>query len=109
MKDSDLVRLKLKQGVLASLNDCLQTVRRLSLTALNAAARNKPGLIRDHLASLLPLLYAETAQKPELIHVVDMGPWKHRVDDGLETRKIAFETMYTIVSRFIYRQALLQC
>jgi len=36
-------------------------------------------------------------QKPELIHVVDMGPWKHRVDDGLETRKIAFETMYTIL------------
>lgn len=76
-----------------------QTVRRLSLTALNAAARNKPTLIRDHLSTLLPLLYGETKQKPELIKVVDMGPWKHRVDDGLEARKTAFETMYTIVSR----------
>jgi len=26
-----------------------------------------------------------------------MGPWKHRVDDGLEARKTAYETMYTIL------------
>lgn len=79
-------------------------MRKLSLTALNAAARHKPALIRDHLVTLLPLLYAETVQKPELIHVVDMGPWKHRVDDGLETRKIAFETMYTIVGELTSRR-----
>lgn len=27
-----------------------------------------------------------------------MGPWKQIFDDGLETRKTAFETMYTLVS-----------
>ena len=26
-----------------------------------------------------------------------MGPWTHKVDDGLETRKTAYETMYTLV------------
>lgn len=76
----------------------LQAVRRLTLSTLNAAARNKPHLVRDHLSGLMPLLYQETSQKPELIRIVEMGPWKHRVDDGLEARKTAYETMYTIVS-----------
>jgi cullin-associated NEDD8-dissociated protein 1 len=26
-----------------------------------------------------------------------MGPWTHQVDDGLEARKTAYETMYTLV------------
>jgi cullin-associated NEDD8-dissociated protein 1 len=29
-----------------------------------------------------------------------MGPWQHKVDDGLEARKTAYETMYTLVSTF---------
>ena len=29
-----------------------------------------------------------------------MGPWTHKVDDGLETRKTAYETMYTLVRSF---------
>ena len=36
--------------------------------------------------------------KPELIRTVQMGPWTHKVDDGLETRKTAYETLYTLVS-----------
>ena len=31
-----------------------------------------------------------------------MGPWKHKVDDGLEARKTAYETMYTIVRTLVY-------
>jgi cullin-associated NEDD8-dissociated protein 1 len=49
----------------------------------------------------MPLLYSETDIKQELIRIVEMGPWKHRVDDGLETRKSAYETMYTIVGTFM--------
>jgi cullin-associated NEDD8-dissociated protein 1 len=75
-----------------------QTVRRLSLGSLNAAASNKPQLIREHLPALLPLLYSETEIKQELLRTVQMGPWKQIFDDGLETRKTAFETMYTLVS-----------
>ncbi|KAG9023812.1 hypothetical protein FRB95_012465 [Tulasnella sp. JGI-2019a] len=78
-------------------HDADLAVRRLTLSTLNAAARNKPHLVRDHLSNLMPLLYQETSQKPELIRIVVMGPWKHRVDDGLEARKTAFETMYTIL------------
>lgn len=66
----------------------LQTVRRLSLGSLNAAAQNKPQLIREHLGTLLPLLYGETEVKKELMRTVQMGPWKQVFDDGLETRSM---------------------
>ncbi|KAA1468316.1 TIP120-domain-containing protein [Dentipellis sp. KUC8613] len=72
-------------------------VRRLALSALNAAARTKPHLIRDHLPTVLPNLYQETVLKPELIRTVQMGPWQHKVDDGLEARKTAYETLYTLL------------
>lgn len=75
-----------------------QTVRRLALSALNSAARTKPHLVRDHLSALLPTLYAETKVNPDLIRTVQMGPWTHKVDDGLDTRKTAWETLYTLVS-----------
>lgn len=34
---------------------------------------------------------------PDLIRTVQMGPWTHKVDDGLEARKTAYETLYTLV------------
>ncbi|KAF5376967.1 hypothetical protein D9615_007234 [Tricholomella constricta] len=73
------------------------TVRRLALSSLNSAARTKPHLIREHLPTLLPSLYKETIINPELIRTVQMGPWTHKVDDGLEARKTAYETMYTLL------------
>ncbi|KAG5641254.1 hypothetical protein DXG03_005660, partial [Asterophora parasitica] len=73
------------------------TVRRLALSSLNSAARTKPHLIREHLPTLLPSLYKETVVNPQLIRTVQMGPWTHKVDDGLEARKTAYETMYTLL------------
>lgn len=49
------------------------------------------------LASLLPDIYRETNPRIELQHEVEMGPFKHVVDDGLELRKSAFECLYSLV------------
>lgn len=62
--------------------------RRLALTTLNAAAHNKPELINPNLPQLLPLVMNDSQIKPELIREVMMGPFKHKVDDGLEVRKV---------------------
>jgi cullin-associated NEDD8-dissociated protein 1 len=78
-------------------------VRRVAIVTLNSAAHNKPKLIRDCLTSLLPALYAETTVKPELVHEVEMGPFKHIVDDGLDLRKAAFECMYTLAEHCLDR------
>lgn len=76
------------------------------MALLNSAARTKPHLIKDHLSTLLPGLYEQTIIRRELIRTVQMGPWTHKVDDGLEARKTAYETMYTLV-RIYYFQRLI--
>ncbi|XP_060825197.1 cullin-associated NEDD8-dissociated protein 1 isoform X1 [Bombus pascuorum] len=88
---------------LVALEDPDLNVRRVALVAFNSAAHNKPMLIRDLLDSVLPHLYAETKIKKELIREVEMGPFKHTVDDGLDLRKAAFECMYTLLDSCLDR------
>ncbi|XP_044772288.1 cullin-associated NEDD8-dissociated protein 2 isoform X3 [Neomonachus schauinslandi] len=61
------------------------------------AVHNKPSLVRDLLDDILPLLYQETKIRKDLIREVEMGPFKHTVDDGLDVRKAAFECMYSLL------------
>ncbi|KAM7401565.1 hypothetical protein PAMP_016872 [Pampus punctatissimus] len=95
-----LPRLKqqLKTGdFLKTLQDKHINVRRVALVMFNSAAHNKPSLIRGRLATVLPHLYKETQIRKDLIREVEMGPFKHTVDDGLDVRKAAFECMYTLL------------
>ncbi|KAI4800216.1 hypothetical protein KUCAC02_013397 [Chaenocephalus aceratus] len=82
---------------LQTLQDDDLNVRRVSLVMFNSAAHNKPSLIRGLLATVLPHLYRETQIRKDLIREVEMGPFKHTVDDGLDVRKAAFECMYTLL------------
>ncbi|CAG2112251.1 unnamed protein product [Medioppia subpectinata] len=88
---------------LKTLQDPDINVRRVALVAFNSAAHNKPLLIRDLLDSILPQLYNETKVRKELIREVEMGPFKHTVDDGLDIRKAAFECMYTLLDSCLDR------
>ncbi|XP_036037968.1 cullin-associated NEDD8-dissociated protein 2 isoform X2 [Onychomys torridus] len=80
-----------------SLQDPDLNVRRATLTFFNSAVHNKPSLVRDLLDDILPLLYQETKIRRDLIREVEMGPFKHTVDDGLDVRKAAFECMYSLL------------
>lgn len=88
---------------LNTLQDPDLNVRRVALVAFNSAAHNKPSLIRDLLDTTLPQLYSETNVKKDLIWEVEMGPFKHTVDDGLDIRKAAFECMYTLLDSSLDR------
>jgi cullin-associated NEDD8-dissociated protein 1 len=88
---------------MASISDRDLNVRRVSLVAFNSAAHNKPSLISELLDTILPNLYNETKVKKELIRQVEMGPFKHTVDDGLDLRKAAFECMYTLLETCLNR------
>ncbi|KAI9310911.1 armadillo-type protein [Dichotomocladium elegans] len=81
----------------------LQDVQRLALLTMNSGVHRKPYLIKNILKEMIPLLYDETVIKEELIHTVEMGPFKHKVDDGLEIRKAAYECMYTLLSTCLDR------
>jgi len=72
-------------------------VRKATLLSINYIAYQKPKIIKPYLNHYLPLLYGETKIKKELIHEVVIGPFTHKVDDGLDLRKAAFECMYTML------------
>lgn len=63
--------------------------RRHAMSTLNSAAHNKADVILGHLNQLMPYVMKETVIKPELIREVQMGPFKHIIDDGLELRKVS--------------------
>uniref|UniRef100_A0A8C5CGW6 Cullin associated and neddylation dissociated 1 n=1 Tax=Gadus morhua TaxID=8049 RepID=A0A8C5CGW6_GADMO len=101
-----LPRLKgylLSGDFLKTLEDPDLNVRRVALVTFNSAAHNKPSLIRELLDTILPHLYNETRVRKELIREVEMGPFKHTVDDGLDLRKAAFECMYTLLDSCLDR------
>ncbi|KAN0060779.1 hypothetical protein ACQY0O_007437 [Thecaphora frezii] len=88
---------------LTLLRDPELDVRRHAMFALNSAAHNKPYLIREHLGTLLPLLYGETFVREELLRKVSMGPFTVTTDDGLDLRKNAYETMYQLLDTCLTR------
>ena len=79
------------------LEDAEIEIRRHALTTLNSAAHNKPELTNGHLGQLMPYVMTEAKIRPELIREVQMGPFKHIIDDGLELRKAAYETLYALL------------
>ncbi|XP_040015031.1 cullin-associated NEDD8-dissociated protein 2 [Xiphias gladius] len=93
---------------LKTLQDEDINVRRVALVMFNSAAHNKPSLIRGLLGTVLPRLYKETKIRKDLIREVEMGPFKHTVDDGLDVRKAAFECMYTLLDSCLEGLDILQ-
>jgi cullin-associated NEDD8-dissociated protein 1 len=71
--------------------------RRTALSTFAAAVRNKLHLLLPHINAVLPLVLDQARKDPSLIREVSMGPFKHTVDDGLEVRKNAYETLYSLM------------
>ncbi|KAI8960095.1 TIP120-domain-containing protein [Daldinia sp. FL1419] len=113
LPDSDesfdlMLKTVLFDMLLTVLKDQEMEIRRLGMTALNSAAHNKPDLILPHLGELIPYVIQESVIKPELIREVQMGPFKHQVDDGLEVRKSAYETLYALMETAFSRVSSLE-
>ncbi|KAI1263644.1 TATA-binding protein interacting [Xylariaceae sp. FL1019] len=94
--DAEL-KLVLLDMIVTILKDEKLDIRRLGMTTLNSATHNKPELILPHLGELVPFVMAESVINQELIREVQMGPFKHTIDDGLEARKSAYETLYALM------------
>ena len=78
--------------LMTSLRDPATDNRRAALNTFNAASRNKPDLIFPYMQQLFPLVLDQTLEDPSLVREVSMGPFKHKVDDGLEVRKVCNAT-----------------
>ena len=68
--------------------------RRLALGTLNAAIHHKSHIVLPQLANLLPLVLKDSKIDKDLIREVQMGPFKHKVDDGLELRKVSLDLSF---------------
>lgn len=79
------------------LRDEDRDVRRAAVQTLSAAAHAAPALARPILADALPAVFEQTVIDQSSVRVVDLGPFKHTVDDGLELRKAAFECCDTLL------------
>jgi len=75
------------------LNDPNLENRRLALSTLNAATQHKGDIVLPHLAQLIPLVMKESRINIDLIREVQMGPFKHKIDDGLELRKVRIKSV----------------
>lgn len=55
--------------------------------------------LREKIGSILAFAIQETQTRKELITEVDLGPFKHRVDNGLPMRKAAFGLLETLIEK----------
>lgn len=83
--------------LMTMLNDPEISNRRLAITTLNSAIHNKPDVVVSELGQILPVVMADTFVKKELLRQVSFGPFKITVDDGLDLRKSAYETLYALL------------
>jgi len=78
---------------LATMGDEDRQVRKAAVGVLSTAVLMQPQLVAQHLPSTLPLLFAQTVKNPDLVRIINLGPFKHEIDDGLELRKASFECL----------------
>ena len=80
-----------------SLRDADRGVRRAAAQTLSAAAHARPASVLPILPDVLPILLESAAVDESLVRVVDLGPFKVTVDDGLDARRAAFECVDTLL------------
>ena len=55
--------------------------------------------MRHDIDKLVKVTIMETSIKPELITEVDLGPFKHKVDEGIPIRKAAYGLLDTLIEK----------
>jgi cullin-associated NEDD8-dissociated protein 1 len=106
-KDTDAMDLESALEFLLKLvGDHDLNVKRNALESINAIVHNQPSVIRGDIELLHKMAISETVIKPELITEVDLGPFKHKVDEGIPIRKNAYALLDTMVEKIPERSDL---
>lgn len=100
------------QRLLPHLNSPNLDISKITIITFNASIHHQPKLLSTLLPELIPRLLELSKPRPELVRVVDMGPFKVNIDDGLDVRKSTYECYLTLLNtipeRFDSKPVLLQ-
>lgn len=94
--------LPLKDALLNSMSDEELQVRKAALHSVNVVClcHSCSEILRGHTDFLFERIKEDSKQKPELIREVDLGPFKHKVDDGLPLRKFAYTVSASLLQAY---------
>lgn len=94
--------LPLKESLLDCLGDEELQVRKVALHSVNVVclAPTCTEMLRAHTDFIFERIKEDSKQKPELIREVDLGPFKHKVDDGLPLRKFAYTVSTSLLAAY---------
>ena len=96
---SDALATVLPQVLTTYLVDDNLDVKATTIRLLSYAGNYKKKLITPYLPEIFPILIRLTERDPGLVRVINLGPFKHKVDDGLKIRKASFECLGVLMSR----------
>ena len=86
------------------LSDTALTVQRQALLTTTSLMHSHPPLVQPHLPLLLPLLYPPLIPSASHVRTVNLGPFQHRVDDGLPLRQAALTALATLFASLHVRE-----
>jgi len=91
-----------KDALLACLADEELQVRKAALHSVNVVCLSPTcsEIFRAHTEFIFERIKEDSKQKPELIREVDLGPFKHKVDDGLPLRKFAYTVCTSLLTAY---------
>ncbi len=84
------------------------TVAKNALYAVHALARSRPKYLTPLMSQIMPHVLYRTAKNAELVRIVDLGPFKHEEDFGLDLRKASFGIMRTVVSGVLAQEVAMK-
>ncbi|ODV98117.1 hypothetical protein PACTADRAFT_31527 [Pachysolen tannophilus NRRL Y-2460] len=94
--DTYLSRLLEKSSLLV-FNDNL-SIKQVAVQSLITFLHNKPFIAIPLLLNLLSkIMEKELTMRKEYIDTIQIGPFKHKIDNGLELRKSIYEMIYTLI------------
>uniref|UniRef100_A0A0N4Z951 TIP120 domain-containing protein n=1 Tax=Parastrongyloides trichosuri TaxID=131310 RepID=A0A0N4Z951_PARTI len=99
--DMDKYLIPVMEDILNKFQSNDTNVKRHAILTFNAAVNNRSKIVRPFLSTLLSLLYAETDVNESFIEIIEMGPFKHKIDKRIEIRKATFECMYALATNCI--------
>jgi cullin-associated NEDD8-dissociated protein 1 len=74
-------------------------IRQAIIGTLLTSLHNRSGIILPNLNEvILPRLYTQLTAEVSFKKVIQMGPYKYVIDEGMEIRKLIYEFLYTISS-----------